>query len=287
MRVRAGGYTEAETLALAWSKRSKDFDLIKAKLPYNTSSYDDGSREYGRRKLTSDSAPRSYKTTVQKSPDHNKGRAPPRTSPSPRKERNPFERDSPNYSPYEGNIDKFTVSGGIECTNSRHRNPTDKCHSCEWDRSCSRERSRGRACTRDETRTTRSSKGLKNSRRERHGSISRSRSRSSSKSHRRRHKEKSARPHRSRSRSRSFSRSRSRSKTSYRRSPLRSRSRSRSPLPPTWTHDKFAANTGSSPSPERRRELQNYRPPSPTWVSRAGGVAIMRKKTASASSNAS
>jgi hypothetical protein len=62
----------------------------------------------------------------------------------------------------------------------------------------------------------------------------------------------------------------------------RSRSRSRSPIPATWAHDKYSKNVIDSPTYdeklERRRELNNYRPPSPTWVSRAGGVAIMRKK---------
>ena len=85
----------------------------------------------------------------------------------------------------------------------------------------------------------------------------------------------------------------------------RSRSRDRSSSPQIWTHDKWSSETRSvddpqlvgilkaraaatgynhisdrqrSPSAEqRRRNLQGYRPPSPTWVSRAGGVAIMRK----------
>ena len=167
MRVRAGGFTEAEILALAWSKRSKDFDLIKAKLPYNTSNYDDGSREDARRKLTSDSAPRRDMTAIKRSLDYHRGRASSRTSPAPRKERDPFERDSPNYSPYEGNIDSNAVSGGIEGRNNQERKPSHKSHSCEWDISCSRERSRGRsACARDEVRTPRSSKSLEDPQRE-------------------------------------------------------------------------------------------------------------------------
>ena len=44
-------------------------------------------------------------------------------------------------------------------------------------------------------------------------------------------------------------------------------------------------------SPERKPladdpEMRDYRPPSPTWVSKAGGVAIIRKKTPFANSAA-
>lgn len=44
-----------------------------------------------------------------------------------------------------------------------------------------------------------------------------------------------------------------------------------------WNHDKFVRQ--AEPSPERRVPT-GYRPPSPEWVSRAGGVAIMKKRSA-------
>lgn len=277
MKVRSGGFTEAEALALAWSRRSKEFDLMKAKLPYSTSNYDNGSREERRPGLSAESAPRRERRSTRNSPEFRERRAPSRTSRISRKERKLFERDSPNYSPYEGNIDKYADSGGIESRNSCQSSSIQESQSREWDRSCSRERSRTHAAHgRDEMSTQRSTG---NPRKRNHRSATHSRSRSGSRVRRPRFVNKSVHLPRSRSRSRSLSRSRSRSrsKTPSRRSPLRSRSRS--PLPPTWTHDKFTSNSGSSPSPERRKELQNYRPPSPTWVSRAGGVAIMRKKT--------
>lgn len=59
----------------------------------------------------------------------------------------------------------------------------------------------------------------------------------------------------------------------------RSRSRSRSRGRRSWRHDKFD-NRVDDDDDTRRRELlpKDYRPPSPTWISRAGGVAIMKKK---------
>lgn len=84
------------------------------------------------------------------------------------------------------------------------------------------------------------------------------------------------------SRSRSRSRSRDRMARDTRRSARRdSRSssterRGRSRSPNHWTHDKYNS-ARSSPSPVRIVP-SDYRPPSPEWVSRAGGVAIMRKR---------
>mmetsp|Transcript_19061 Transcript_19061/g.38508 ORF Transcript_19061/g.38508 Transcript_19061/m.38508 type:complete len:241 (+) Transcript_19061:87-809(+) len=104
---------------------------------------------------------------------------------------------------------------------------------------------------------------------------------------------------RSRSRSRSHRRSETHSKQRFRspsrsrsRSPSRSRSRSRSrnsgnnwkrgkssAWSKNWTHDKFDRNASPERDPrESSRIPQDYRPPSPTWVSKAGGIAIMRKK---------
>lgn len=103
---------------------------------------------------------------------------------------------------------------------------------------------------------------------------------------------------RSRDRSRDMSRGRDKSRDKIRdrnrdgniddRNRDRSRSRSRgrrSPLPQMWRHDKFNDDRdeadGCSPQPEegrRHRLPSDYRPPSPTWVSRAGGVAIIRGK---------
>lgn len=78
------------------------------------------------------------------------------------------------------------------------------------------------------------------------------------------------------------SRSRSRDRRGYRSRRSLSRSRSvdscqRDYNPRSfWTHDKFT-DTGPS-SPVRKIVPDDYRPPSPEWVSRAGGVAIMKKK---------
>lgn len=51
--------------------------------------------------------------------------------------------------------------------------------------------------------------------------------------------------------------------------------RGRVRTPDQWTHDRYSERT--SPSPVRVVPT-DYRPPSPEWVSRAGGVAIMRKR---------
>lgn len=80
-------------------------------------------------------------------------------------------------------------------------------------------------------------------------------------------------PRRSRSRSplrRDVSRSPSRS-----RARIRSRSRTPESRKKKWGHDMFSDTRDKSPP---SRIPSDYRPPSPTWVSRAGGVAIMRKK---------
>jgi hypothetical protein len=63
------------------------------------------------------------------------------------------------------------------------------------------------------------------------------------------------------------------------RSKSSSRDRSRSRGRRSWRHDKFD-NRVDDDDDTRRRELlpKDYRPPSPTWISRAGGVAIMKKK---------
>jgi len=49
-----------------------------------------------------------------------------------------------------------------------------------------------------------------------------------------------------------------------------------------WGHDKFDAGSVQQLQalPERRHISADYRPPSPTWRSRAGGVAVMVKKNA-------
>ena len=72
-------------------------------------------------------------------------------------------------------------------------------------------------------------------------------------------------PYRGNERRRSFSRSRS-----------RSRSRDKEKYVASWSHDKFSHTSDHSPV---RSLPKDYRPPSPTWVSRAGGVAIMKKRT--------
>lgn len=60
----------------------------------------------------------------------------------------------------------------------------------------------------------------------------------------------------------------------------RSRSRSRSRGRRDWRHDKFDNRDDDDDDTRRREQLpKDYRPPSPTWISRAGGVAIMKKKT--------
>jgi len=59
----------------------------------------------------------------------------------------------------------------------------------------------------------------------------------------------------------------------------RSKSRSRSRERRGWRHDKFDNREDDDDDARRREQLpKDYRPPSPTWVSRAGGVAIMKKK---------
>jgi hypothetical protein len=236
MRVRAGGFTEAEALALAWSKRNKEADLIEAKRPVRVTKNREDISSYKR-------------PTVNSSRSYQEERRPHRRSPEPRKSKRSGERGSPNYSPYVGNSENYTDT--TSCNDSRGRDVGDdrtgRVQHDEWDRSRSRDRTiRHRS---------------KESRRQGVNQWS-GRYRSPS----------------SRSRSRSRWRSRSRSR-SMKRSPI-TRSRSRSPLPPTWAHDKFSVAAADSPNIERRRERDgDYRPPSPTWVSRAGGVAIMRKKS--------
>lgn len=61
------------------------------------------------------------------------------------------------------------------------------------------------------------------------------------------------------------------------------------PMPSVWVHDKFHqvddnddGSNGKKGRDDNRmqdsRMCRIYRPPSPTWASRAGGVAIFRKK---------
>ena len=53
----------------------------------------------------------------------------------------------------------------------------------------------------------------------------------------------------------------------------------------SWVHDKYEFRFSSEASPERtvtgsdNRRNSDYRPPSPRWVSRAGGVAIMKGRS--------
>ena len=242
MRVRAGGFTEAEILALAWSKRNKEADLIEAKRPRKNPDFGSDRREEKRC------------TTKEDRSRHRERRSPGRYSEI-RDEKKHGGRDSPNYSPYTGNYDKSTDSETRD-EFGRDVSGIRKEKRDEWDRSCSRDRSKHREV---KAHRSQSSKHLSKHPR----SSTRSRSRSLTRT-------------RSRSRSRSQSPSQTRA---FRRQDLSERSRSRSPLPPTWTHDKFTSSTADSPSPGRKRDLGDYRPPSPTWVSRAGGVAIMRKKS--------
>jgi hypothetical protein len=245
MRVRAGGFTEAEVLALAWSKRNKEADLIEAKRPRKNLDSGSGKGEEKRCAIKDDRS------------RHKDRRSPCRRSEI-RNEKKHGGRDSPNYSPYIGNDEKSTdfdtkdEFGRDNAGNKRARRD-------EWDRSSSRDRGKRREV---KAQRSQSSKHLSKDSR----SFSRSRSRSLTR-------------FQSRSRSRSpRSQSPSRSRAS-RRQDYSERSRSRSPLPPTWAHDKFSSAVTDSPSPGRKRDLGDYRPPSPTWVSRAGGVAIMRKKS--------
>ena len=46
-----------------------------------------------------------------------------------------------------------------------------------------------------------------------------------------------------------------------------------------WLHDKYDLD-GDEPPPINRIRPSGYRPPKPKWVSRAGGVAIMRNYAA-------
>lgn len=242
MRVRAGGFTEAEILALAWSKRNKEADLIEAKRPRKN--LDSGSVKGEERRYSS---------------KEDRSRQQDRRSPCRRSEiRNEKKlggRDSPNYSPYIGNYEKST-DFDTKDEFGRDNAGNKKVRRDEWDRSSSRDRGKRREV---KAQRSQSSKHLSKDSR----SSSRSRSRSLAR-------------FQSRSRSRSQSPSRS---IASRRQEYSERSRSRSPLPPTWAHDKFSSAVTDSPSPGRKRDLGDYRPPSPTWVSRAGGVAIMRKKS--------
>ena len=242
MRVRAGGFTEAEILALAWSKRNKEADLIEAKRPRKNTDFGSDRKEEKRHTEKEDRS-RSIER-----------RSPGRYSEI-RDEKKHGVRDSPNYSPYTGNYEKSTDSDtrdefGRDVASIRKEKRD------EWDRSRSRDR-----CKHREVKAHRSQSSKQLSKHTRSSSRRRSRSLT---------------------RLRSGSRSRSRSPSQIRasrRQDLSVRSRSRSPLPPTWAHDKFTSSTTDSPSPGRKRDLGDYRPPSPTWVSRAGGVAIMRKKS--------
>ena len=47
----------------------------------------------------------------------------------------------------------------------------------------------------------------------------------------------------------------------------------------SWSHDLYSVEDElEDPGPPRRAVPSDYRPPSPTWVSRAGGVANMKRK---------
>ena len=275
MRERAGGFTEAEILALAWSKRVKEGELIKAKKQTQTPKYPEEHSRDRNSTRREDRRGRQSRKHSRKSPEH-AGVSSSRRSPENRRKRRHGERDSPNYSlgSYEKHVDGVNIADRSRSPHRRERND-------EWDRSRSREctvsdendihrsRTRDSELDRDNDRSKHrnptvrgkeeNSGGRANNYRARSRSKSWTRSRSRSISHRR-------------DRSRSNSRSKSRS---------RSRSRSRSPMPPTWSHDMFSSVVTDSPERKagQRGGDSDYRPPSPTWVSRAGGVAIMRKKS--------
>lgn len=88
-------------------------------------------------------------------------------------------------------------------------------------------------------------------------------------------------------RDRSEDRSRSRRSRSRNRSYEDDRKRRRS-REERWSHDLYHDLERASPDRDGvRRPDENYRPPSPTWISRAGGVAIMKKRTVSDNSRPS
>ena len=261
MRERAGGFTEAEVLALAWSKRIKEGDLINQKKEVKTTHHEEENSRVRHSTRRDDRHDRESKRHSRKASEHADSR-PSRRSQDRRGVERYGERDSPNYSlgSYEKHIDGEKVA-------DKSRSPHRKASNDEWERSRSRERNvRGRRDNdrgnyRDSNPRLRGEERISRDTASRHNSRNHGKSRT---------------PSRSRSRSRSISYRRDRSK-SY----SRSRSRSRSPMPPTWSHDMFSSVVTNSPDRKmgQRGGDSDYRPPSPTWVSRAGGVAIMRKKS--------
>eukprot|EP01040_Poterioochromonas_malhamensis_P007405 gene7405-7988_t len=108
----------------------------------------------------------------------------------------------------------------------------------------------------------------------------RSRSRSGSDRYTRRSRSRSKEKFRNsnpaRERSRSGSRGRRRSQSRSR----KNREREGRKVEDSWGHDLFDDKIEENEKGNQKRSLpSDYRPPSPEWISRAGGVAIMRKKT--------
>ena len=261
MREKAGGFTEAEILALAWSKRIKEGDLINAKKQTKTILSEEENRRGRHSRRRDDRHDTAGRKHSRKASGHADSRSS-RRSQERRGVKRYGERDSPNYSlgSYEKHVDGEKVV-------DKRQSPDLKESNDEWERSRSRDRDvRGH---RDGDRGKHGDKNPKSRREEvmSRDTTSRRNSRNRSKSRTR---------SRSPSRSRSISYERGRSK-----SRSRSRSRSRSPMPPTWSHDMFSSVVTNSPDRKigQRGGDSDYRPPSPTWVSRAGGVAIMRKKS--------
>ena len=297
MRERVGGYTEEEKLALAWSKRNKEADLINAKRPTSSSSsqYAAESRSHRNdtirndrddrnisnddrrdRKDRKDKQDRKYRKDRERSPErprHSSERS--RISLRRIGEKRSNERDSPNYNigSYEKHIDGDDSREGKSERNGRNRGDVVKSKggerglADEWARSHSRERGRDRSKDRTSDRNSDRSRE-RNEKDKKHDN----------KEGLRKNRDNGAQSSRNRSDSRSRSRSRSRSGGRQNKYRADSRSRSRSPLPPTWAHDLFSTVVTDSPVKNKMRD-DDYRPPSPTWVSRAGGVAIMRKKS--------
>jgi hypothetical protein len=286
MRVRKGGYTEAEQLALEWSKKQKKEEdpvnvkhrfiasflhkeMASATRPPSAKDDDEGKKErktskYGDEGKKERKSSRKEHRHEHKHERRHRSSSPKRRqrssspkvrrrSPSPKKVRKDGERESPRYSPYRGAEETYLIpddkdNSDLRVGSSSSVRKNSQNDDNEWERSRSRDR-RGRDGGRKEEKGERKDDDIN----DRDSRIKRR-----------------------------YSRSRSRSNSEFKSRANRSRSRSRSPIPAHWAHDKYSLNVVDSPTYdeklEKRRELNNYRPPSPTWVSRAGGVAIMRKK---------
>ena len=250
---KASGFTEFEKAAMEWSRLNKQKEIQLAK--------DRPLRESERHVLSRNPKPhyRSHDDDTKQVYNSNHSR---------RYTRDDERESSRQRLSHDAEVDKY---GRVIPDSKQPEKNNDKGRE---HRVRGRSRSRSHSSNRNQDRrlSSRSRSSKKDKKKKERHSRSRSRSRSRNRV----------------SRSRNISRSRSRSRSRDREWGGKSKSSKddfyklrnyrRSNEEEEWVHDKFS-KIESEPSPEREYiTREGYKPPSPTWVSRAGGVAIMRKR---------